>query len=72
MKDHLDPSDRTATDCSLAEIAAQKLDVAIQASEICLVARGEVVYDPNMVPESNEPLDDVGTNEARTTRDQTP
>jgi len=72
MKDDLDPSDRTATHCSLAEIAAQKLDLAIQASKICFVARAEIVYDPNLGPESNQPLGDVGTDKARSTRDKTP
>jgi len=72
MKNHLDPSDRAATHHAVAEIAAQKLDLAIQAGEIGLVARGEVVYDPNVVPESYEPLGDVGTDKARTTRDKAP
>jgi len=56
----------------LAEIAAQKLDLAIQASEICFVARAKIVYDPNLVPEGNQPLGDVGTDKARSTRDKTP
>jgi len=72
MKDHVDPRDRAATHSCLAEIAAQKLDLAIQASEICFVARAEIVYDPNLVPESNQPLGDMGADKARSTRDKTP
>ncbi len=72
MKDHVDPGDRAATHWCLAEIAAQKLDLAIQASKICFVARAEIVYDPNLVPEGNQPRGDVGTDKARSTRDKTP
>jgi len=72
MKDHVDPGDCAPTHFCLAEIAAQKLDLVIQASEICFVARAEIVYDPYMVPESNEPLSDVGTDKARSTRDKAP
>jgi hypothetical protein len=72
MKHHLDPRDRAATHFGLAEVAAQKLDLSIEAGEIRLVARAEIVYDANIVAESNQPLSDMGADKARPPRDQAP
>jgi len=72
MKDHLDLSDRATTHCDLAEIAAQKLNLPIQTGEIRFGARAEIVYDPNIVAESNQPLGDMGTDKARSPRDEAP
>ena len=72
MKDHLDVSDRPATYVGLAEIATQELDRPVQASEVRRVARADIVHDPDLVAESNQPLGDVGTDKARSPRDQAP
>jgi len=72
MKDHLDVSDRAATHVGLAEIATQKLNRPVQASEVRCVSRVEIVYDPDMVAESHQPLGDVGTDKTRAPRDEAP
>ena len=70
MKDPVDPRDRAATHGGLAQIALQKLDLAIQAGDIRGVTRAEIVDDPNGVAESDQPLSDMGADKARSPCDE--
>jgi hypothetical protein len=65
---HLDPGDRATTHLDVAEIASEKLDVVRHAREICFVAGAEIVYHPDGVSESNEPLDEMRADEAGSPR----
>ncbi len=49
-----------------------KLNLPIQVGEVRFVARAEIIYDRNIVAESNQPLGDTGTNKARSPRDEAP
>src|SRR4029077_4085176 len=71
MKDHLDLRDSAATHGGVAEIASQKLDRSVQPREIRYVACAEIVYDPNDVAVRDQPLSDMGADEARSPCDET-
>jgi hypothetical protein len=55
MKHDLHPRDRAAAHLHLAQVAAQKLDIGFELSEIRSISCAQIVDYPNVVSESNQP-----------------
>jgi hypothetical protein len=56
VKDDVDPSDRLATHVRIAQVAAQKLDLACHAREVRFIAGAEIVDDAHMMSERHKPF----------------
>jgi hypothetical protein len=68
MEDDVHPGNGPAAHVELAKIATQKVDLPIQPGEIGFIPRAEIVDDPNVVSESNQPSGEMRTDEPGTPR----
>jgi len=53
------PSDGAAAHLQLAQVATEKLDLAVKPREIRFITCAEVVYHADIVPKSHEPLGEM-------------
>src|SRR6266576_1048480 len=60
MKHDVYPGDRAPTHLRLAQVAPQKVDVAVHTREIGFAPRAEIVHHSNLVSKRDQPLGQMG------------
>jgi len=59
VKHDVHPGDSVAAHLQLAQVATEKLDLAVKPREIRFITCAEVVYHADIVPKSHEPLGEM-------------
>ena len=70
VEDDLAAGDRVVDTLVALDVALDELDVAVEGHDVRAPAGGEVVEDPDAMPERCEPCSEVGADEAAPSGDQ--